>query len=207
MMKKSLIYFCSLLLLCTTTGCQESDDTPEAYPDWQNRNEQAFQQRYQEAKDSIAAGKDWMLVRGYMRADYQDGSQIVPTDYVVVQRLGRFKQAVSDNTPYYTDSVAIHYTGKLIPSTYYPTGLVFDSSFYGKFDPVVSSPYEGKVSSFIEGFSSALQRMRPGDHCMVYIPYQLGYGSSGSSSIPAYSMLVFELWMEDFWTKEIGDRY
>ena len=206
-MKKSLIYLCSLLLLLGTTGCQESDDTPEAYPDWQNKNEQAFQQRYDEAKASIAAGGDWEIIRGCLRADVKDDSQTEPTDYIVVQRLGRYKDVVGDATPYYTDTVAVHYKGQLIPSTYYPEGLVFDSSFYGSFDPVVSSAYEGKVGSFIEGFSTVLQHMRRGEHCKVYIPYQLGYGSSGASSIPGYSMLIFELWMEDFWNQEIGDRY
>lgn len=206
-MKKSLIFFCSLMLLCIATGCQESDDTPEAYPDWQNQNEQAFLQRYNEAKAQIAAGGDWALVKGCLRADVKDDSEAAPTDYIVVQQLGRYKNVTGETTPYYTDTVAVHYTGKLIPSTYYPTGLVFDSSFYGSFDPVVSSAYEGKVGSFIEGFATVLQHMRRGDHCIVYIPYQLGYGSSGASSIPAYSMLIFELWLEEFWNKEIGDRY
>jgi len=46
-----------------------------------------------------------------------------------------------------------------------------------------------------------LMRMHPGDHWMVYIPYQLGYGSSTSSSstIPAYSMLRFEIVLDSYY--------
>ena len=51
-----------------------------------------------------------------------------------------------------------------------------------------------------------LMRMHRGDRWRVYIPYQLAYGSSARSSIPAYSTLIFDLQLEDFWRKTLGDR-
>ena len=96
----------------------------------------------------------------------------------------------------------VHYSGRLQPSTRYAQGLIFDSSFYGKYDPVVSTPYQGRVGSFIEGFSTVLQHMDVGDHVIAYIPYQLAYGSSATSNIPAYSMLTFEMWLADYWSKK-----
>lgn len=192
------------LLLLLLASCQESDDTLEAYPDWQNKNEQAFLKLYQEAKVAIAAGdKGWALVRGCLRADSIAGEYVEPTDYIVVQVLESGAGTVS---PFYTDTVAVCYSGRLLPSTYYPQGLNFDSSFYGSYDPAVSTSYHGRAGSFIEGFSTALQSMHRGDHWRVYIPYQLGYGSTATSSIPAYSTLIFDMWLDDFWSKKAGDR-
>lgn len=192
------------LLLLFFASCQETDDTLEAYPDWRNKNEQAFLKLYQEAKDAIAAGdKSWTLVRGCLRADSIAGEQVEPTDYIIAQML---ENGTGTASPFYTDTVAVHYSGRLQPSTYYPQGLNFDNSFYGSYDPAVSTPYHGRVGGFIEGFSTALQKMHRGDHWRVYIPYQLGYGSATTSSIPAYSMLIFDMWLSDFWSKKEGDR-
>ena len=55
------------------------------------------------------------------------------------------------------------------------------------------------ISGVVDGFSTALLNMRRGDYYRVYIPYQLGYGTSASSSIPGGSTLIFEIRMVDFW--------
>ena len=184
------------------TSCQESDDTPEEFPDWQNKNERAFLEIYNNAKDSIAQGKKWMIIRGVFRADFSDVAE-TPTDYIVVQVL---KEGPGNVLPMATDTVEIHYQGVLLPSTSSPSGLVFDSSYSGKYEEDVSNPYKACVGNFIEGFSTALQYMNRGDYFKVFIPYQLGYKSSASGTIPAYSMLTFYLRMEDFWNEIQGDR-
>ena len=194
------------MLVCLTliglASCQESDDTPEEFPDWQNKNELAFLKIYNDAKDSLAQGKNWMIVRGVYRADHSDVKE-TPTDYIVIQVL---KEGPGNVLPLATDTVEIHYQGVLLPSTSSPGGLVFDSSYNGKYDEGVSNPYKGCVGNFIEGFSTALQYMNRGDYWKVYIPYQLAYKSSASGNVPAYSMLTFYLRMEDFWTEIQGDR-
>jgi len=47
----------------------------------------------------------------------------------------------------------------------------------------------------IEGWNIVLENMHVGDKWKVYIPYNLAYGSSGSSSgnVPAYSTLIFDI--------------
>ena len=57
------------------------------------------------------------------------------------------------------------------------------------------------VSNVVDGFATALMHMHPGDHWMVYIPYQLGYGTTGNGSIPAYSMLRFEIALDSYHSK------
>ena len=191
------------LALIGLASCQESDDTPEEFPDWQEKNDAAFLQIYNEAKAAMARGEDWLMIKGTYRPDASDVAAS-PTDYIVVQVLEDGYGLVE---PYSTDTVLVHYEGKLLPSTSSKTGLTFDSSFYLKYEEGVSTPYQGCVKNFIEGFATALQHMNRGDYWKVYIPYQLAYKSSSTGSIPAYSMLIFYLRLEDFWTKIEGDRW
>ena len=72
----------------------------------------------------------------------------------------------------------------------------FDSSYlqtasYG------DSLFRTQPSSVIQGWTIALLDMRVGDSARVVIPYNLGYGSSGSGVIPPYSTLVFDMKLVD----------
>ena len=106
-------------------------------------------------------------------------------------------------SPLYTDSVAVHYKVWALPSTSYPNGIVFDSSYNEPFDNDVAVAARFLVGGqMIDGFTTALQYMRRGDVWEVYMPYQLGYGAAGSSSIPGYSTLIYKMILQDFWSKE-----
>jgi len=50
-------------------------------------------------------------------------------------------------------------------------------------------------SKSVDGFTTAVMNMHIGDRWKVYIPYQLGYGTStpSNSTIPAYSTLIFDI--------------
>jgi FKBP-type peptidyl-prolyl cis-trans isomerase FklB len=50
-----------------------------------------------------------------------------------------------------------------------------------------------RTNYVVDGFSTALQNMHIGDRWLVYIPYTLGYGTTDSGTIPAYSTLVFDI--------------
>lgn len=62
-----------------------------------------------------------------------------------------------------------------------------------------NSYYGTGVPSPILGWTIALQTMKVGEKCVVWIPQRLGYGSvdkkdsAGNVTIPAYSTLVFEI--------------
>lgn len=77
--------------------------------------------------------------------------------------------------------VTVHYKGSLI------NGRVFDNSYER------SCPEAFRLGELIEGWQLALQRMHVGDKWMIYIPYTMGYGSSASGPIPAFSTLIFEI--------------
>jgi len=49
------------------------------------------------------------------------------------------------------------------------------------------------VSGLVEGWRTALQYMVAGDQREIVIPWNLGYGASGSTAIPGYTTLWFNL--------------
>ena len=172
--------FC-LFILLPLTSCSESDDTVEEYADWQNRNEQYFESIYAKYTPVVK----WSVT-----------SSEVHTDHILVEVL---EEGAGTDSPLYTDSVSVHYRGRLLPSPSYAEGYVFDQSYQGTFDADINVPSRFLVSGLVDGFSTALMHMHKGDYWRIYIPYQLGYGSSSSSSVPAYSTLIFDVRLEDFW--------
>ena len=199
---ESLFY--SLLFLFILVSCSETDSSTNEFPDWQNQNEAYFERLYQ-AHDASTIIPKWSMV-----------ASVTPshTDCILVDKL---ENGTGTTSPYYNDTVCINYVGHLIPSTSYASGYVFDRSFSGTFDAQATAPamlynstankyYLPLPSSFISGVTTALLHMHRGDHWRVTIPYQLGYGTSDNGAIPAYSTLIFDLWLQDFWTKKKGDR-
>jgi FKBP-type peptidyl-prolyl cis-trans isomerase len=49
------------------------------------------------------------------------------------------------------------------------------------------------VSAVVDGFSEALQLMKPGDRQICFLPYQLAYGERGKGKIPPAADLLFEI--------------
>ncbi len=80
------------------------------------------------------------------------------------------------------DLVMVHYKGELID------GTVFE-------DHLTGQPVPFFVNRVIKGWKEALVMMPEGSHWMLYVPYQLGYGTelSPTSVIPPYSTLIFDL--------------
>jgi FKBP-type peptidyl-prolyl cis-trans isomerase FklB len=86
--------------------------------------------------------------------------------------------------PASTDSVSVYYTGTLI------NHVVFDGTSPGL-------PFTTKLNQVIPGWIEALQLMREGDHWLLTIPPNLGYGVRGSPdggiTIPPNQVLVFDI--------------
>ena len=193
---KNLKYlFFLLMTVCALSSCSETSDDESAleYANWQARNDQAFADTLAKAKAQVTAGNaDWKvfcqwslanqtsIVEGKTPPTYSDDNYIA----VNVKENGNGTAV----TPVYTDSVKVAYQGALM------NGTVFDG-FKGTYNSQTVEGTKFLVSGLIDGFTTALQNMKNiGDHWIVYIPYNLGYGSSTSNtSIPAYSMLRFEI--------------
>lgn len=183
-------------LLSLTVSCSESTDAIDEYADWQSRNDAYFEQQYQ-SHDKANVIRKWSLEEAVATAH---------TDHILIDK---FKEGTGTKSPYYTDTVSIHYVGRLIPSVSYPAGYEFEKSWKGTFDAETAVPSEFAVGSsdgLINGMVTALLHMHRGDRWRVIVPYQLAYGSTARDDIPAYSNLIFEIELKDFWSVKKGDR-
>lgn len=200
-MKFRNIIWCMLALLALAS-CKEEDDAIVEFANWQETNDSYFSGLVTNTQQKVNDGQDsWSLYPCYTLPD--KGYSFGYSDYIVVEKL---EQGSGTTSPLQTDSVEVHYVGRLLPSHSYPQGFVFDRSFPGEYDPMMATPTKFAVAGVVKGFSTALMQMHCGDRWRVYIPYQLGYGSTQRGSIPAYSTLIFDLRLENFWRKKKGDR-
>lgn len=199
---KRIIYtlLMTVVACVAMTSCSEEDGVVEEYPDWQVRNETYFDNLTDSVQKLISSGRtDWKRIRTWSKTE---GDYISNSDYIIVHVLESAPQSETAS-PLYTDSVAVHYKVWTLPSTSYPNGKVFDSSYNEPFDKDVAVAARFYVGGgLIDGFTTALQYMKRGDVWEVYMPYQLGYGETGSSSIPGYSTLIYKMMLQDFWSKE-----
>ena len=189
-----------LFVLTTATtalalvSCSESSDVEDEYADWQKRNNTYFSNIAHTARTAIAHGdKTW---KGFLTYTKVDSAKAETTDSIFVKVI---EEGKGSGCPVFTDSVKVHYCGRLIPSKSYPEGRIFDKTFSGNvFDAKVSYPEKFTVNSVVTGFATALMHMHIGDHWLVYIPAKLGYGSASQTNIPAYSMLVYEMQLDSY---------
>lgn len=197
---KGIVPLCLLAFLPLMTSCSEADEENEEWANWQERNETFFEQQYQTHANATATR--YILPSWSMPAS-RALSDVPHTSCILVDVI---ESGIGTTSPYFTDSVAINYSGRLMPSEHYTLGYEFDRSYLSEYDPDVDVPGRFAVSGVVEGFATALQKMHRGDRWRVIVPYQLGYGTADQTSIPGYSTLVFEIELLDFWTEEQGDR-
>lgn len=81
------------------------------------------------------------------------------------------------------DTVVMHYTGLL------EDGTKFDSSYDRNI------PFETKigVGYVIKGWDLGVPGMKKGGKRKLTIPYHLGYGKYGTTGIPGFATLIFEV--------------
>ena len=190
-------YLFAAFMLLGLASCSEADDTVEEYADWQVKNETYFEQQFQHHVPGTATS---FALKKVSLPDTLSLSKVAHTDCILVDVLASGVE--TNESPLYTDQVDVSYIGRLIPSPSYPDGYVFDATYTGAFDPVVSASTTFSVNGVIEGFATALQHMHRGDHWRITIPYQLGYGASAQNAIPAYSTLIFDIRLKDFGAEE-----
>lgn len=94
-------------------------------------------------------------------------------------------------SPDINDLLRLHYEGSLTD------GTVFDSSF-DRGQPLTTAPEGMGGSPIIAGWTEALQKMKPGDEWIVYVPPGMGYGEGGApGTIPPNAVLVFRIQVLD----------
>lgn len=168
--RKFIVSAVILIPATMLSGCFDDDDTD--YTDWRARNLNYI--------DSLAHLKE-NGVDIYTR--YVPVWE--PGTYVLMKWHNDRNLTKGNPSPWSTSTVDVKYKG----TTAY--GLPFDSSYnqtrYG------DSIYRTTPAANVTGFHAALVNMHVGDSVTVVIPYQAGYGSTGSGAILPFSTLIFDI--------------
>ncbi len=209
--------FVLLLVGCglAVTACSSDATTDPVYENWAARNSAAFSDTLSMARTAIAQAKaqygdawtehtPWRVFGNYTLGT---GGKPTANDSLVVRVVNSqlsAAEALKAPRPLYTDTVRVAYMGRLMPTSANPAGKVFDYSGPSKLESDVFNPTLGTASKFavgnlVVGFTTALQQMHVGDRWRIFIPAKSGYGNTAQTSIPAGSMLIFDLQLQQFW--------
>lgn len=146
---------------------------------------QAFLGARQQAYQEKAAAKGKAEAATYFETlKQQEGVVALPSGlhYEIIE-------AGEGATPTATDTVKVHYTGKLVD------GTTFDSSVER------GEPIEFPLNQVIAGWTEGVQKIQKGGKIKLYVPSELGYGERGSPPvIPPNSTLVFDIELLDIIT-------
>ena len=184
---KWFLPFCLLSFFPLLTSCSEENTEEDEFDNWQTRNDNAV--------NEWAANNAFTKILTYTKEATATG--LKNSDYIYVEVL---ETGNGTTSPLYSDTCRVAYRGRLIPTKNYPEGYVFDSSYEGNFDWKTCGTADFCADYQLrDGFSTALQNMHIGDHWRVYFSYTLGYGTTTSSLIPAYSDLIFDIALLDYW--------
>lgn len=183
------VFFIAVTVLFS---CSESEEESHELDNWEERNWEYFTDVYTTA-DNEGEENGWKIIRNW---SYEEDAATDTDDYIVVEVL---EEGTGSGSPMYTDTVYVHYYGRLIPSDSYPDGYNFDGSYSGDFNRETALPSKFAVSALIDGFTTALLNMCIGDYWRVYVPWNLGYGTSTSGTIPGYSVLIFDIYLEAYY--------
>ena len=190
----------SLFLFVALMGLVSCDETEEAgeYDNWAARNV-AFIDSIATVARANESG-DWKVFLAYGMNDTLQGDN----QYYVYCNVIRHGDGTE--SPGYSDTVLVNYRGRFIPTKTYPDGNIFDESYLGQLEPEVDVPQKLNLSGCVRGWTTAMMHMvkgktrATGDVWRIYVPATLGYGSrTDVSGIPAYSTLIFDLNLVDFY--------
>lgn len=111
------------------------------------------------------------------------------------------------------ESANVWYVGKLLDGFVFDTNIEDTAKKYGIYDAsatyealnvVYESSFEEMSSEtnesgegYVTGFSRALKSMTYGDRAVTFFWSNMGYAAESSGSIPAYSMLFFDIYIEE----------
>ena len=181
--------FVILPLSLSVCACSEENTEEDEYANWQERNEGTT-----DRWAILANNGTYQKILTYTKDASTPG--LTNGDYIYYEVLERGEGTES---PIFTDSVRVAYRGRFIPTTNYSEGYVFDQTYLGDFDWKTANMTDFVASGVVEGFSTAVMNMHAGDRWRVYIPYQLGYGSTTQNGVQGYSNLTFDIALKAFW--------
>lgn len=182
-MKKLLIAIAVIFVTCAMACTENEESTWDEYEEWRETNNAWL------AEQQSRTNADGTPYYRTVVPDWNTGS------FILIHYFNDRAETEGNLSPLYTSTVDTRYR------LYLYDGTAIDSS-----DNVtttgVAGVYRSQVNSLISGWGVALSQMRCGDTAQVIVPYQLGYGSSGSGDLKPYSHLLFNIRLEDIYLYE-----
>lgn len=187
-MKKNYLFAALLSVGGFFTACSDNSETNT--PTWQARNDVYLDSIVKVARQSIANQTgEWGIYRDYRIAlENETLKKYNKYDSVYVKFLNI---PYEGKTPLFTDSVSVFYQGFLID------GTRFDGNFRGTLNTELYTPTTFALSGVVSGWTTSFMKMVPKTEAELYIPYSMGYGTSGNTSIPGYSVLKFHVYLDN----------
>lgn len=140
------------------------------------KSKEEIEKEMKESAEKRKSSDDQLIVE-YMKANNLTGIKTPTGLYYVKQLPGKGQLAKAG------DTVSVHYTGKLL------NGTVFDSS-RERGQPIEFPLGAGFV---IPGWDQGISMMAPGEKGLLLIPSHLAYGERDMGTIPANSVLTFDV--------------
>lgn len=180
---KKLIYIIATLLATSaiSISCSNDDDSWEAYEEWRDLNTSWYDSQ-KELKNPDGTPYFTALNPSWF-----------PNSGVLIHYFNDRSKTIGNLSPLITSTVAVKYKGSLC------NGAVFDSTLVATADSMRTF----QLSGTIPGWKIALTDMRVGDTCEIVMPFSMGYGIQGNTSIPPYSALKFGIKLVDIPAYEI----
>lgn len=178
------------MLVATAMGITSclKNSIEDQYKEWRKENQEWL------ALQSILLDDNGKLYYEVVTAPWDPNAKVLMHWY-------NDRSLTKDNLmPIYSSTVDVKYRGCLYD------GTVIDSSFSS------TSPRAGVArftlgnqpgtSGIIEGWGIALPNMHVGDSCHIIINYQQAYGTYQTASVLPYSVLQFDLKLDDIYRYE-----
>lgn len=168
-MKKTIKWVVSVILLSIfIASCDDKTSNYDNYDSWKKENDEYF---------------------ATLRASGRYEILSIPTNRGGGELL--IKKLASGHPdsipPIFNSTILCHYKG------WNKNDSVFDKSFEGDQPTWDDTPATIPLANVVKGFNEMLQQMVSGDKYEVVIPWELGYGDSGSGKILPFTTLHFEV--------------
>lgn len=163
-------------------SCEDEDNETKEIIKWRDQNNQWLSEQ-QARKNADGTPYYNMLVPKWD-----------PSSFVLIHYFNERTTDPNALTPLYTSTVDVRYHLSLY------NGVACDSST--NIDIYGPGVYRAQLTSLIDGWAVAVGNMNVGDTAEVIIPYALGYGTTTSNTIPAYSNLKFNIRLVDIYKYE-----
>lgn len=177
-MKMKHLNIFALAVVCAaifTTACNKDEDPAKQYKEWRQYNENWLNEQLLKRNDDGSA----YFTRCNLPTDNQQ--------YVWMHNIGQIH--TENLKPLFTSTTKVNYTLKLANDSVVDKGAGFVTQL--------------NSNALISGWGVAVMQLHVGDSAQFIIPYASAYGTVGTSTIPPYSNLVFNMRLTDIVAYEV----